>query len=126
LPPKENAPEKETQVPFHDTWRKKLARALHFDPREQWWRMLDFLEARRSLRRLLLISVGLILAIGAGWIWVYPRWSQRNAIRITRQWIDAGKLDHAAETLKQAFTDAPQKPEVWQLAAEVARRQRNQ
>jgi predicted Zn-dependent protease len=125
LPKKSTVPEKETRAPFRETWPKKVIRALHFDPREQWWRLLDFLEARRGLRRLILFSVAAILAVAAGAIWAYPRWTQRNAIKIARQWIDAGKLDHAAATLKQAFADSPQNPTVWQLAAEVARRQRN-
>ncbi|MFI5336782.1 MAG: hypothetical protein ACHQ5A_08360, partial [Opitutales bacterium] len=43
------------------------------------------------------------------------------ALRITRKWVDAGRLDYAAETINRALTASPAQPEFWRMAAQIAR-----
>jgi len=118
-------PEDQTSSPFQKRWRRRSARVRAFDLRDQWWRLLDALEARRSLRWTL-YALGAAAAVTiACWLWVYPWWTRRNAISIARQWLAAGQLDHAAETVRDAMTDSPASPEVWRMAAELARRRKN-
>ncbi len=116
-------PEDQTSSPFQKKWRRRRARASEtFAPRNLWWRLLDALEAHRTLRRTFYVTLALLVAGGACWAWLYPWWTRRNAIRITRQWMATGHLDYAAEVVKQALANSPERPEVWQLAAELARK----
>ncbi len=118
-----NRPEDQTSSPFQKRWRRRSARFKAFvELRNLWWRLLDALEARRALRRVLYAALAALVLAGAAWLWVYPWWTRRNALSIARQWIAAGRLDYAAETVRQALADSPERPEVWRLAAEVARR----
>lgn len=119
-------PEDETSTPFQKKWRRRTARVKGFDLRDLWWRLLDALEAHRALRRALYAVLAILAVAGASWAWAYPWWTRHRAISIAHQWIAAGHLDYAAETVKQALADSPERPEVWRLAAEVARRRRNQ
>ena len=114
-----------TASPFTKRWRRRAERVSAFDVRDWWWRFLDAWEMHRALRRSVyaLLAAGLI--IGASWIWVYPWWIERNAISMARQWLAAGRLDHAAGAVQQALIKTPDRPEVWQLAAELAQRQKN-
>ena len=83
--------------------------------------MLDYLEAHRALRRWLYALLAFGLGLAALWHWGSPWWYKRTALSVTRQWIDAGRLDNAAESLRRAVSLAPERPETWQLAAELAR-----
>jgi predicted Zn-dependent protease len=61
------------------------------------------------------------VAFGSLRVWVYPWWTKRNAISMARQWISAGRLEFAAEAMQNAVLTAPENPETWRLAAELAR-----
>jgi predicted Zn-dependent protease len=118
-------PEDQTSSPFQKRWRRRSARVTNFRLRDLWWRLLDYLETRHALRRSLYAALALLVVIGAAWAWAYPWWMRRNALSIARQWMAAGRYDYASETLKQALADSPERPEVWRLAAELARRRRS-
>jgi tetratricopeptide (TPR) repeat protein len=107
--------------PFTPGWRRGLSRLLHFSPRESWWWFLSHWEKRRWLRRSLytLVVTG-ILAAGL-WQWAYPVWLRRNAIKIARAWMAAGKLHNAAEMVQKANELMPGNPEPWLLGSELAR-----
>ena len=99
-------------------WRAQL-NGFHF--RDHWWQLLNLWEAQRWLRR---VAYGLIATavLAAGlWIWAYPVWIRRNAIKMSREWIAAGNLRQAAEMVQKAMTLMPDEPEPWQLAAELCR-----
>ena len=104
-----------------DRWRRLKAWWGGFDLRDQWWRLLDLFEARRGLRRLVYGVLAVAIALTALRVWVYPWWTRRNALSIARQWIDAGRLDNAAQAVQDALTAAPGRPEPWRLAGELAR-----
>ena len=118
-----------TQNPDDDCSKKKsplLSGRLFlwwrgFELRDQWWRLLDYFESHRKARRLLLGLFASFLLVVVALVWVYPWWAQRNAISMARQWIAAGRLDNAADSLRRAVSLAPERPETWQLAAELAR-----
>jgi tetratricopeptide (TPR) repeat protein len=92
-----------------------------FDLREWWWGLLDYFEAHRRARRLLYGLFTSFLLVVVLWVWVYPWWTQRNAISMARQWIAAGRLNYAAEAVQKALEKNPREPELWLLAAELAR-----
>ncbi len=102
---------------FFSRWRRRLAAV---DLRDQWWNLLNFLEARRRLRWTLYgVLAALVLSASLGtrfYLW----WRDRNAISVARQWLAVGKLDHAAEAVQQALTAAPERPEAWAVAADFA------
>ncbi|MBK9990205.1 MAG: hypothetical protein IPP19_05560 [Verrucomicrobia bacterium] len=54
-------------------------------------------------------------------MWVRPWWAGRNAVSMARQWIAAGKANYAAEVVQKALEKDPEQPELWMLAAELAR-----
>jgi predicted Zn-dependent protease len=115
-------PEDQTSSPFQKQLRRRTALVKEtFEPRNLWWRLLDAFEAHRKLRWTFYGLAGALLLAGATWLWAYPWWARRNALSITRQWIAAGQLNYAARTVQQALMDSPDSPEVWHLAAEVAR-----
>jgi predicted Zn-dependent protease len=99
---------------WSDWWRA-------FDLRDCWWRLLDLLETRRALRWTLYGLLAAAVSFAALRVWVYPWWTKRNAISMARQWISAGRLDLAADAVRSAVNTAPEQPETWQLAAELAR-----
>lgn len=102
--------------------RKALKVALRkLDLRETWWVLLDAWESRRALRWAILVTSAIIIFSSIFWFVFYPRWTQRNALRMARQWIEAGKPEYAAETVKKALARDSRQPELWSLAAELAR-----
>lgn len=102
--------------------RRALSRLASFEFRDAWWQFLDVLEARRALRRTL-YAAGVLAILGVvASVWIYPWWRQRTAVSMARQWLAAGRLDHASETIQQALKVAPDLPESWKLAADLARR----
>jgi len=108
-----------TRAPFPRTGRF-FQRVRAFEVREKWWAVLDYLEAHRVVRRLIYGAlVGLIVFVCA-WAWGYPWWARRNAISMARQWIAAGKINYAAETVQKALEKDAQEPELWLLASELA------
>lgn len=102
-------------------WRRWGGWLRTFDLRDRWWRLLDLLESRRALRWTLYAVITVALGFGALRLWVYPWWNKRNAISMARQWISAGRLENAADAVQNAIIAAPEKPETWRLAAELAR-----
>ena len=98
-----------------------LKRKAAFDLREQWWRLLDLIEAKHKLRRTIYAAVGAGILITLAIVWIYPWWNQRNVISIARGWLAAGRLDHAAEAVHEALEIAPEQSESWQVAASLAR-----
>jgi len=118
-----------TQNPDDDCSKKKsplLSGRLFlwwrgFELRDQWWRLLDYFESHRKARRLLLGLFASFLLVVVALVWVYPWWAQRNAISMARQWIAAGRLNYAAEAVQKALEKNPHEPELWMLAAELAR-----
>ena len=121
IPPDKNLPADRTATPFPSVWRRGWARFSAFDLRDRWWRLLDAFEARRTLRLWLYASAALVVGFAALWYWGSPWWYKRTALSVTRQWIAAGRLDNAADSLRRAVSLAPERPETWQLAAELAR-----
>jgi predicted Zn-dependent protease len=119
--PNETEPGENQTNPPRAVWRRTIAWIRTFDLRDRWWRLLDLLETRRTLRWTLYSLLAAAISFGALRVWVYPWWNKRNAISIARQWISAGRLDLAAEAVHSAVMTAPERPETWQLAAELAR-----
>ncbi len=64
-----------------------------------------------------LFFVGAVIAWG-----FYPHWAKQNATRITQQWLEVNKLQHATLTAQQAIDQSPDSAEAWELTAEVVRR----
>jgi tetratricopeptide (TPR) repeat protein len=98
----------------------RLASALN--PRERMGDFLNAFEENRGLRRkcfLLLAVVGCFVVAGFWWV---PRWRENSSIAVAQQWLEAGKLDRAAEAVSEALRRAPHRVEAWQVAAEHARR----
>ena len=98
-----------------------VRRHAAFDAREQWWRLLDLIEEKRRFRWSLYAAFTAVVLSAVAAIWVYPWWHQRNALSIARGWLVVGRLDHAAAAVKDALEIAPELPESWQLAADLAR-----
>lgn len=112
-----------TRPPFAPPprWRRWRDRVADFHLRDAWWRLLDFFEASRAARvALYLTAAGLVLG-GGLWLWAYPAWHKRNAVRIARGWLEAGQLRYAAEAAQQAASVDPTNPEPWLIAAQLAR-----
>jgi Tfp pilus assembly protein PilF len=105
---------------------RMLSRFRAFELRDAWWQLLDLLEKRRALRRML-YAAGAMMILGAVVaIWIYPWWRQRTAVGMARQWLEAGRLDHASASIQEALRIAPEQPESWKLAADLARRLGNE
>ena len=117
----EKEPDEDPESRFSSNWLRWSAGFRTFDLRDRWWRLLDLLETRKALRWWLYSLLAAAVAFGALRVWVYPWWTKRNAISMARQWISAGRLDSAAEALQNAVIAAPEQPETWRLAAELAR-----
>lgn len=119
--PKDDLPAERTAVPFPNRWQRWRTRLRAFDLRDSWWRLLDRWETSRALRRSLytLLALGVVLA--GLWLGAYPWWAKRNAIKIARDWLATGHYKYAVEAVQQAMKVAPESPEPWQIAAELAR-----
>ena len=110
-----------TVAPFPGPWSRLRARLGAIHLRDYWWQLLDRLESSRAWRVALYLTAGGIVAGAAVWFWAYPWWNRRNAIRIARAWLESGHLRYAAEAAQHASAVAPESPEPWQIAAELAR-----
>jgi hypothetical protein len=107
--------------PFVARRRRWLNHMRNFHIRDVWWGVLDIWDKRVWLRRsvYLLITAGIISA--GLWSWYYPQCLSKNSIKMTRDWIAAGKLRNAAEIVQKANDLMPERPEPWLLASELAR-----
>jgi cytochrome c-type biogenesis protein CcmH/NrfG len=111
---------------FSKRMERRLARLRENGPRDLWWQLLDLFETHRALR-LAVYAAGVAILLGiVTSVWVYPWWRQRTAVGMARQWLEAGRLDHASESIRQALKVAPENPESWKLAGDLARRLGNQ
>lgn len=119
--PDKDIPADRTVTPFPHWWQRSWRKFSALDLRDRWWRLLDVLEAKKGLRWALYCLAGLVVGFAALWHWGSPWWYKRTALSVTRQWIDAGRLDNAAVSLQRAVNLAPERAETWQLAAELAR-----
>ncbi len=112
-----------------ESWRQRCRRwragLAGFSPRECWWWLLDQWETQRGLRRLTYVTLAVVALGATWWLGLDPWLTRRNALTIARGWIDAGRMDYAAEAAKVALAAAPDRAESWQLAAEVSRRLKN-
>jgi Arc/MetJ-type ribon-helix-helix transcriptional regulator len=124
-PPSSESSGKDTRPPFAKPLQDKISRLSAFDSREHWWNFVDTWEERRGLRRAAYAVVAAIILVGATSLWVYPWWTKRNAFRMARQWLEAGRLQNASEVIQQALVNDPENPEAWHFAAELARRRHN-
>jgi predicted Zn-dependent protease len=95
------------------------------DSREHLWALLDSLDARPALRRMLLIGLPALAVIAGLGVWGYEHWTRSNSVRIAQQWLDAGRLDRAAAAIQDALRDEPELPASWHLASELAWREGN-
>jgi thioredoxin-like negative regulator of GroEL len=53
----------------------------------------------------------------------YARWTVDNTVLLGQRWLDAGRLDRAAEESARALALDSRRPEPWRLASELAWRQ---
>ncbi len=107
--------------PFPNRWQRWRAKVQAFHLRDLWWRVLDRWESSRRLRRATYGSLLLALVAGGLWWGAYPLWTKHNAIKIARKWLASGHYQYAADAVAQAMKVAPESPEPWQIAAELAR-----
>src|SRR4051794_18568453 len=78
--PERNIPPDQTVAPFSNRWQRGWRKMAAFDLRDRWWRLLDLLEARRSLRRWLYGLGALTVGLAALWHWGSPWWYRRTAL----------------------------------------------
>lgn len=115
-------PADDSAAPFMGRPRRPRWRGSRL--RDWWWWILDLFEAHRWAR-FTLYGAGVAVIVGfAAWFWLYPEWNRRNSIRLAHQWLAAGRLRYAAEAAQRAAELAPEDPEPWRIAAELARRGR--
>lgn len=120
-PPRHDPKLERTVPPFPNRLQRTRTRLSAFNLRDYWWRLLDFFEASRLARIGLYAAAFGLVAGAAAWFWVYPAWQKRNSIKIAREWLAAGQLRYAAEAAQKAAAVAPESPEPWTIAAELAR-----
>lgn len=111
----------QTQIPFTNWWQRTKQRVEAFQLRTVWWRLLDRWETQRSFRWLMISAIMIVLLGGAAAIWGYPWWTKRNSVKMAREWLAAGRINYAVESVQQAIQLDPKNPEPWQIAAEIAR-----
>ena len=120
-PPESNPVPERTKPPFPSLRQLSWRDLKSFHWRQLWWHLLDHWETRRGLRRITHGLLALVVGLATLAYWGYPWWNRRNAVRITRAWLDSGHLRYAAEAAQRAAEVDPENPEPWQLAAELAR-----
>jgi len=102
--------------------RGELGEGSRLGVKGLWWVLLDRLERSRRLRIGLACGGAAALLAAGGLAWGLPWWQQRNAVRIARGWMQAGRLDNAGPALRLALDRAASDPEAWSLASEYAAR----
>lgn len=112
----------ETRAPFQGRGRPQRPTLRSGRLRDWWWWLQDWFEGSRPARIALYLAAAAVVAGFAVWLWLYPWWMKRNAVRIARQWLDAGHLRYAAEAAQNAARVDPGNPEPWRIAADLARR----
>ncbi|HQY06913.1 MAG TPA: hypothetical protein PLQ52_12690, partial [Lacunisphaera sp.] len=79
----------ETRSPFQGRGRPQRPNLRSGRLRDWWWWLQDWFEGSRFARAALYLTAAGLVAGFAVWLWVYPWWMKRNAVRIARQWLDA-------------------------------------
>ena len=97
-----------------------VRRFFKTDARTHFWNLLDYFDEHRKLRLWLIIAIPLAIALGAAGYWGYDRWEHVNSLKIARQWLEAGRFDRAPAAVQEAIAFAPDQPEPWRLASELA------
>lgn len=121
-PDETEAPFFATQTPFRKDLRRRLARLRErLNPRTLWWTFLDRLESSAAFRFKLYVTVAVLGSAVIGSAWYFPLWRENRAVRVARQWLDAGKLEQAEAAVNLALQVAADRPEAWDLAADFAR-----
>ncbi len=116
-----NLPPDGTIAPFPSRWRSWRARLAMFHWRDYWWHLLDRWETHPSFRRWIYGLLAALVLLAGLVLWAYPPWAQRNALRLAQQWLASGHYKYAVEAVEEAMLVAPQSPEPWRIAAELAR-----
>ncbi len=120
--PEKSLPKVErTDVPFPSRLQRTKNRWEAFHLRTLWWNLLDRWEKGRRFR---VLSTGLLTGgalVAAAALWGYPWWTKRNSIKMAREWLAAGRINYAVESVQQAIELDPKNPEPWQIASELAR-----
>lgn len=116
-PPSGAQPENKAE----SSWHAQRRRLAGLSARGVWWSLLDRWEDSARFRRVVYGSLVGVVLLGGAATWAYPHWTRRNVARITRGWIESGHLNYAIRTIQDALTQEPDNPAYWQLAAELAR-----
>ncbi len=72
---------------------------------------------------MLAFGAALLVAVGYGLGPGYDHWEAFTTRRIAKRWLQAGRLDRAAEAIQQALAIDSHRPEPWRMASELALRQ---
>jgi hypothetical protein len=93
--------------------------------RDHLWSFLDLMDEKPGLKKGLIFGIPtLVLVLGLGF-WGYHNWARSNAVRIARQWLEAGRLDRASVAIEDAIENEPDLPATWTLASDLAWRKGN-
>jgi len=109
-----------TIPPFGGRPQRWASRINDFRLRDLWWLILDRWESHRSFRWLVALLGVVTLLAAATWIWFYPWWEKRTAVKVAREWLAAGQYRYAADAAQRAAKLSPASPEPWLVAAELA------
>ncbi len=123
MTPKETKPPLPTdrsQAPLPTRWQRWREQAALFHWRDHWWNFLDRWESNQSIRRWSYRGLAAIIVLAGFAYWAYPWWTQRNSVRVAQQWLATGNYPYAAEAIREAMFIAPENPETWRIAAELA------
>jgi len=114
-------PPGQSSLPATSRWSRWRARLAAFHLRDYWWHLLDRWESHRSFRLWLYGSLTVLLLAAGAVLWGYPRWTKRNSVRLAHQWLASGHYKYAVEAVEEAMLVAPESPEPWTIAADLAR-----
>jgi len=93
--------------------------------RDHLWSFLDLMDAKPRLKKGIIFGIpAAVLVLGLAF-WGYHHWARSNAVRIARQWLEAGRLDRASVAVEDAIDNEPDLPATWTLASDLAWRKGN-
>ena len=114
-------PPGQSSLPATSRWTRWRARIATFHLRDYWWHLLDRWESHRAFRLWLYGSLTVLLLAAGAVLWGYPRWTKHNSIRLAHQWLASGHYKYAVDAIEEAMLVAPESPEPWAIAADLAR-----
>ena len=109
-----------SQAPSPNRWQRWREQAAIFHWRDHWWNLLDRWESSQAFRRGVYSLLAALMLLAGLATWGYPWWQQRNAVRLAQQWLTTGHYKYAAEAVLDAMLIAPENPETWRIASELA------